>query len=155
MMLAPEYKGCAVSSKVVLGLACLFAILMPVAMLYTHHWVLHSMPNYSKGVGFWNWLDLATSSFGILVCAEWFTFATCKSDRTFFLLLTSFLLTDIIRHLAIFPWTRAAVLSTYRHYPEILYAIGIIRWIIGIAIFAVIVDHLLRLRKAHSTEVEA
>ena len=154
-MLAPEYKGCAVSSKVVLGLACLIAIVVPAAMLYTHNWVLHSTPNYSKGASFWNLFDIAIWGLGIWVCAEWFTFATCGSDRTLFLLLTSFLLTNLVRRLAIFPWTRTAVLSTYRRYPEILYAIGIIRWVIGIAIFAVIVDHLLRLRKAHSTEVQA
>ncbi len=156
MALAPiTFKGCALSSKIVLGAMSVTAILISISIYRTHHWVLHSVPSYANGVGWMDWFNLSVWIYIVWISVEFFRTAKCKSDRLFFSLFISFCLLEFIRSLAIFPDVRSAILSMDSLHPAILYAVGIIRWIIGIAMYATLLDHLFRSHKTQLTEVQA
>ncbi len=156
MTLAPiTFKGCALSSKIVLGAMSVVAILISISIYRTHHWVLHSVPSYVTGVGWMDWFNFAVWGYIVWISAEFFRTAKCKSDRVFFGLFISLCLLEFLRSLAIFADIRSAMLSVNELHPAILYAIGIIRWIIGIAMYAVVLDHLFRSYKTQLTEVQA
>jgi hypothetical protein len=148
-------KGCIVSSRYVIATMWISAFLTGFSIHHTHHWIVHSVPLYANGIGFSEWLNFAISLLCLFLCLEFFKSSTCKSDRQFFGLLISFSLIALVRQLAIFQPVRSAMLSMDQLHPQILYSLGILRWVIGIAMYIVVIDHWIRSRKSHAIAAQA
>jgi hypothetical protein len=156
MSLSPQiFKGCFVSSKIARVAMCFAAISTAISIHHTHRWLLYSVPAFANGVGFWGWFYFGMWIYVTWLSAVCFKSAICKSDRIFFGLLVLLFLANLLRDLAIFSTIRSAMLSMNLSHPEILYSVGIIRWVIGIAMYAVVLDHLFRFHETQLTEVQA
>jgi hypothetical protein len=154
MTLKESFKDCFTASKLALVMMCLVAILIGFSIHHTHHWLVRSVPMYPNGVGLMDWFYFGTSIYATWLSAACFQSATFKSDRMFFGLLVSLCLVDLFRRLAIVASIRSVVLSINQRHPEVLYSVGIIRWIIGLVMYAIVLSHWIFLRRTHPVEVQ-